>query len=169
MDFDKMKTKNTSIREFKESDVDYVANNMRKADADELRALLGVEPKEGLIYSIEHSEEVWTGLADGMPACIFGITDCTDENDDYTSALIWTLGTEQFFKYTKQTCLLTSRVFDSWLEKYDLLFNYIWEGNKKHQNWLKRMGFIIFEDEYVEGVDGDKFYFFANFSYPEEE
>lgn len=163
------KSKRIAIREFLDSDIDFVASNMRKEDQEEVKALLDLDPKKALIYSVENSHEVWTFHVDGVPAAIFGISDHTEPDDEARSGLIWTLGTDQFFKYKKETCNLASKVFENWLEEYDVLYNYIWEGNKTHQNWLKRMGFIIFEEEFIEGIEGDKFFFFANFSYPVEE
>jgi len=153
-----------SIREVLESDIDFIAQNIRKADKQELEALFGVSHEEGLKISIEGNDELWVAVVDNLPVCIFGISDRSEEQDEHRTGLVWAIGTNNLFHLKKELNAVSKKVIEKWLDEYDILFNYVWEKNVIHHRWLKKMGFIIMENEYMETDQGDKFYFFVQYS-----
>ena len=152
------------IREVLESDLDFIAQNIRQADKNELEALFGIPHDEALKVSAQGNDELWVAVVDNLPVCIFGISDRTEEGDEFRTGMVWAIGTNNLFHLTKELNVISKKVIEKWLDEYDILFNYVWEGNKKHHKWLRRMGFIIMENEYMETDKGDKFYFFIQYS-----
>ena len=91
-----------SIREVLESDIDFIAQNIRKADKQELEALFGVSHEEGLKISIEGNDELWVAVVDNLPVCIFGISDRSEEQDEHRTGLVWAIGTNNLFHLKKE-------------------------------------------------------------------
>ena len=157
---------NIQIREIiTPQDLDYLAANLREADKAEMKAFNGMDPREGLEYCIEGDKETWIATVEGVPCCIFGLTEILVEDDDDTkSGVIWAMGTDLLFKYKGHLNRISKKIINNWLEKYDVLFNYIWEKNEVHRQWLKRMGFIIMPETYIQSDMGEKFDMFIQFA-----
>ena len=141
-------------------DLDYLADNLREADKNEIKAFNGMGAREGLEFCVENNDEVWIACVEGVPACIFGLSESGFEDDDNSSAVIWAMGTDLLFKHKKALHLISRKVINDWLDKYDVLFNYIWEKNEVHIEWLKRMGFTILPDTYLTGEGGGEIFTF---------
>lgn len=160
---------NVQLREYLETDYEHFVQNLREEDKKELVALFDDPYEEGLKYSIEQTDDLWVATEFGIPFLIFGMSNRTEEGDNEKSALVWAVGTERSKKLGRAICGISKKVLRSWLEEYDVLFNYIWEEATDHMKWLKSMGFIIFEEEYIIAPSEEKFIFFAQFSEPTEE
>lgn len=145
-------------------DLDYLAENLREADKNEIKAFNGMEPREGLQYCIEGNSETWIACVEGVPCCIFGLTEVEGDDEESKSGVIWAMGTELLFQHKKTLNLVSRKVIRDWLEKYDVLFNYIWEHNTTHLEWLKRMGFIVMPETYLKSDMGEKFLLFVQFA-----
>jgi len=146
-------------------DLDYLADNLREGDRLEMLAYNGMEPREGLQYCVDNNDEVWVACVEGVPCCLFGLQEQMFEDDEEnSSAVIWALGTDLLFQHKKLMALISRKVIRDWLNRYDVLFNYIWEENEVHRNWLERMGFTVLPDTFIKSEMGEKFLLFLQFS-----
>jgi hypothetical protein len=165
MDSDKMTRKypDIIIREYLETDLEYLANNLRDVDRRELEALFDEPAIEGLKYSIENADSIWVVCHKQIPCMIFGISDRTEEKEEARSGLIWAVGTDEVYKHKKALHEISQNVINNWFEEYDVLFNYIWDENTLHKTWLKSLGFLFFEEDYIISATEEKFVFFCQF------
>lgn len=133
------------------SDVDYVAKHMRQDDIAEISAV-GMTPKQALEFSVKFSDEAYCACVNGEPSMIFGFTvPMVSEIGE-----IWALGTDRLFSVPRAMLLEGRRVVKYMLTKATTLHNYIGADNKHSINWLKRLGFTIYEP-IPRGVHGEMF------------
>ena len=165
-DLDEMtkKYKDIQIREYLESDFQYLSTNLRDLDRKELEALFDEDAQKGLAYSIEEADELWVATYKQIPCMIFGVSDRTEEGEAESSGLIWAVGTDEVYKHKKALQEISQNVINHFFQSFDILFNYIWDENELHKAWLKNLGFIIFEEEYIISKAEEKFVFFALYS-----
>lgn len=156
-----------AIREYLDSDLDYLAENLREADKAEILALDGSKPKEGLKTCIEGNTELWVITLDNNPVMLYGLKAVLPEDDsEGLGGQIWALGTDAVFDYPRKLTTLSKKIISTWFTTYDFLFNYVWEGNGKHIKWIEKMGFTVFEDKYFTSKMDEKFLFFTQFYSP---
>ena len=98
--------------------VQYVADNMRQSDIDEL-AKLGKTPLQALTEGL-NSTECFTLLVNEQPIMIFGM-----EESGLDSAVIWALGTDDVFKHRREFLRQSVKWRDSFLKDYSILFNHV--------------------------------------------
>lgn len=117
-----------------------IAPRMRQADKDEVLASSGREPLEALLYSIKHSDEAFTGMADGVPEIMFGVGTI---NLLYQVGAPWLLGTDavqtHYRPFLKSSMLWKSHL----MSRYNELHNMVDDRNKVSKRWLKWLGFEI--------------------------
>ena len=160
----KKKFPHIELREYMEEDFSILSSNLRSEDRKELEALFDESYEVGLSTSIEESSELWVATYKGTPFFIFGLTEMTEEKEGTTSACIWAVGTERSKRLGKTICVIAEKVLDIWFDRYDCLFNYIWEESITHIGWLKYLGFRIMEEGYMIAPSEEKFYFFCKWS-----
>ncbi|MBN30011.1 MAG: hypothetical protein CMB34_05045 [Euryarchaeota archaeon] len=134
---------NLSVRPSIESDCEYLAHNLRRADHNEVKAAMGVVSPEALLFSMRNTQEPLTIVDDDTPAGIFGVAPI----EPHVGA-IWLLGTDALV-HGKWRFLRQSK---KWLahvgQDYELLFNYVDERNYLHIRWIAWLGFsFIFRHE----------------------
>jgi len=144
------------VRDAVRADADIIAPTMRQVDRDELAASSGVDPLRVLRMSIRASEVCRVGLADDIPACIFGVSKATIVSD---TGSIWMLGTDilqyhsiPFLKRNKAEI----REMSIGLKRLD---NYCDARNTPTLRWLRWLGFTI-EKAKPYGVRGLPFHYF---------
>ena len=152
------------IREYMEEDLFYMKRNLREADRKELEALFDEPFEKGLDRSIGESDEVWVATEDGLPWMLFGLSDVSSEKSKEKVGIIWAVGTDRSTQLVRELYSFTERVLDIWFERFDVLQNWIWEDSISHQNWLRNLGFVIFEEEYEVSPAEEKFFYFAKWS-----
>ena len=113
--------------------VQYVADNMRQSDIDEL-AKLGKTPLQALTEGL-NSTECFTLLVNEQPIMIFGM-----EESGLDSAVIWALGTDDVFKHRREFLRQSVKWRDSFLKDYSILFNHVDINNWESIRWLKWLG-----------------------------
>ena len=146
------------FRKVEPGDIEFVAENMRQADADEVMAANNDTPLSALLLSVEKSHESVTVTdTEGTPLVIFGIRHKTLLTDD--SAIIWMLGCDEALKHSKSFMVYTPKVLEIWLKQYKMLENYVHVGNKVSVAWLKRLGFTL-EDPVIFPNTGECFMHF---------
>lgn len=150
----------TEIRCSELADAEEMAPHLRKADREEMAAVLGedADPQDVLRYGIEVSHQPFTALVDGKPICIFG---AVMEPVQRHIAAIWMMGTpgveehKMFFLRHSKQCL------DKLFEPFSLLWNCVDKRNELHIKWIKWLGFSFLREISEYGEQGKPFLEFA--------
>lgn len=133
-------------------DLQYLAENMRKEDADEVKASSGLQPLPALQASILFSSQVWIGdEGDGTPFVIWGVN---------KQGVIWMLGTESIAKYAIPFLRNSKSLLKEAHKHSPILFNKSDCRNEVHHKWLRWMGFK-FINKSNHGVEQRPFYEFV--------
>ena len=131
---------------------------LRQADIDEIKALGLSATKEALrdrlknvkhLYIIEEFQDDFYGL---LPIGIFGVA----KTESPKIGAIFLQGSGRIAKNITAVGALMNAMFYLWRRHYSVLFNNVWIGNKTHINWLKKVGFELFEEVEHTGT-GEKF------------
>lgn len=132
--------------------VTHIGENMRQADADEIRAL-GLEPMVGVWQAFRASSHAWTLRVNGEPVCVFGLV---PTNLLGRTALIWLLGTDGVPSNARSFVAACRPSLEKCLELYDHLYNWVDVRHSASLRWLKWMGFE-FSDPAPHGMLGMPF------------
>jgi hypothetical protein len=143
-------TVNVTFRHPTHEDAEFLAQNMRQSDIDELKSVFDAEPLDAVLTSITNSDErlLFSAFADGRLACIFG---CVPT--EHGIGIPWMLGTPVLDRYAKRLTLETGRIVRMMLVEYPTLTNIIDPQNVKTRRWLECLGFWF---------DGNRFWMQAN-------
>lgn len=121
---------------------EYVAEHMRAADVAEIWVGWRHTPAEAIARSVAVSRDAFTGLADGVPFCVFGVGTATAMGDVGSP---WMLGTEALPRHAR-TFLRGSVAFVGHVRgEYSRLENYVDARNTLALRWLKWLGFTMEE------------------------
>ena len=139
---------NLSVRPSIESDCEYLAHNLRRADHNEVKAALGVVSPEALLFSMRNTENPFTIIDGSTPAGIFGVAPI-----EPGVGAIWLLGTDALvrgkWRFLRQSKKWMNHVSDG----YDLLFNFVDERNVLHIRWIAWLGFSFIYRHEKYGVE----------------
>jgi len=136
-------------------DVEYMAENLRPEDKEEIKASSGLNPKEGLQVAVECNG--WVGVHKEGPWVIWG-----NHVVSPNLTTVWCLATTQLQKH--RSAFL--RISSWWLNslKFDHINCFTDSRNTEHHRWLKLMDFKRIGDpfkfydpevdfyEYVKGI-----------------
>lgn len=124
------------------------ANNLRKADIEEMLALGYENPTEALTGAIAYSEICYVDTIDGSPEAFMGVLE---------DGCIWCVTTDEYINnHTKRFIALSKDLIEILQIKYETLWNHVYINNTKHIRWLRRMGFTL-EDPKPYGSKGNLF------------
>jgi hypothetical protein len=115
-----------------------IAANARQADIDELWAQARATPLAAMRIGLCHGAK--TGLLDGVPVCMFGVTPHGAD-----AGVPWMVTARGMESLSAQKRLLTaSRAeFDAMKARYSMLFNVVDERNDAAKRWLAWLGFTL--------------------------
>lgn len=134
----------TSVVKFSQptqSDLQFIADNMRDADRVEVDASGGYTPMQALQMSIDTSQFSAVASVDGVPFVAFGVSIRSCITGDVGHP--WLLGTDGIITYAREFLKHSYKVRDEMLSQCPLLMNYVHAGNQKSIQWLSRLGFAI--------------------------
>lgn len=125
-----------------EEDVRYILDNLRKYDAEELKAIHGEDFKEKVFAQIMETDfDVLVGVSKNgdVPVCMGGAWHLDKDGDG--TVVVWLLCTDHIKEH--KHCLLRElkKEFDKYDEKYWFLYNFIYAKNTLAKLWLKKFGF----------------------------
>lgn len=128
------------IRGVRESDLPYLAENLRAADVRELMATYGhTRFLYGLQRSCHLSEEALVGCPSGEPpALLWGIRQFTPR-----AAMIWACGTPEILKHKRAFVSNSRRTIERWFRErpdVDFFMNFSHASNSAHHRWLEWCG-----------------------------
>jgi len=145
------------VRIARESDIAFIANNMRKSDALEVWASHRHTPIEAMQNSFNVSALRWTIEHNRKPVAMFGVGVPSAMSD---SGYPWLLGTDlmyavrfEFLKWSKYYVEVMRSLFDH-------LENWVDARNTLSVRWLRWCGFEI-KDAEPWGPDQIPFHYFS--------
>lgn len=119
-----------------------LAQYIRKEDADEMRASVGMEPLEGLRMSIRVSSMAKAIMDGRRVVALFGIAPAGDYEG---AASVWLLGGRLVKRLPVAFMRVCSAEIRRLSEAWAVLFNMVWAENKQSLRWLRALGFEVFE------------------------
>jgi hypothetical protein len=130
------------VRMSKVNDIYWIADKMRKADRDEIKAVSGDDPSNVLASGIEYSRVCITFEYAGAPIAMCGVV-----GEFGGMGIIWMLGTDEINNAAKEFMRLSRQYLKRILCLYPLLTNYVDDRNIKAIAWLKKLGATIYDPE----------------------
>lgn len=126
-----------------------VAENMRRADVEEIKAASGKSPREALEFSLDRSNEAYTILFDGEPAAMFGVGWVNIING---IGAPWLLGTDAIEANYRHFLRGSKWWIAQLTNRYDVLCNVVDDRNTVSKRWLRFLGFE-FSEPFILGVE----------------
>lgn len=126
-----------------------IAANARPDDVAELWATCYAVPEKAMVDGIRWSDFAFTGCADGVPVCMFGV---------YSDSFLinvgtpWMVGSTLLDRYAKTFIKECHRPLLEILREYDRLENYVDARNARSIKWLRWLGFTVDEKPVPYGV-----------------
>ena len=138
------------------SDPEILGENLREADKQEIRAVIGdtLTYAQALEVCAVTSDPCYVvrSLVSEEPLAMYGVCPQMEGGE------VWFLGSDELFETNKMAFLRNSKI---WVEKlfdgYDLLYNVVDARNVLHIRWLKWLGFTFIEDIPEYGVEKRRF------------
>ena len=122
------------------SHIPHIAANIREADKTELWDYLLMRPMEALTMSLEVSTLAWTGMADDIPVCMFGVAPASTLTD---TGRPWMIGTRLVDVYAFAFLRRNRKMVEVMKDHYPRLENYVEDCNTRAIQWLKWLKFTI--------------------------
>lgn len=134
------------LRPVEPGDISYVAENMRKADREELEAAYGTTrtPRFVLELSVKSTPDASTILSpsgSGEPVALIGTRPPALLGEG--KAVPWMLGTDKIFQFPRAFVQGGRGYVKDMLEKYGALENFVDVRNVVSARWLKNIGFTL--------------------------
>jgi len=141
------------------TDIPFLADRLRKADREEVKASGGLSPRAALQRGWAHSEIARTIRTDnsGKPVAIYGVVRIDQE---LPSGGVWLLGTDDLTSYGMPFARRCGEHIEMLQESYPVLFNYVDARNSLHIRWLKWSGFRFIRRHECFGHEKRPFYEF---------
>jgi len=128
------------VRESLPEDCQIIADNMRQADVEEIRASHNWSPIEAMQAGFIYSEPPFTVIQNpDIPVAMWGVVPEFDEG--LNRGRIWLLGTPGIKDVRVQFLRECSHWIRTATRGYDVVYNTIDKRNKLHIRWLKWLGF----------------------------
>lgn len=118
-------------------DVNYLSNNLRQSDIDEIKASHNHTPKEALMISLKESIFALTVEKEGVPVAMFGIV---PESALGYRASVWLLASPCLDKMKRRFVRHSRKFIEMMLEFYPNLSNFVDVRNKTSIAWLRWLG-----------------------------
>jgi len=114
---------------------------MKREDADEAYAAIGLGPQASLILSLQASEVAGTGLIDGIPIVMFGVV------RDGNKGMPWLLGSSDIQRVSRRFLRESKLCVREMKKRFDLLENFVDARHTVSIHWLRWLGFTIHDAE----------------------
>ncbi len=146
----------TVIRRPTKDDIDFLVENIREDDVNEIKAIGGKTVRECINETKDIEDNSWVWEHEGKVMCIFGVNPIEDE--DCVGA-IWMLATKFFDEHEMIFAKTCKSILNEIITKFKYIFNYVHAENLKSIKWLEWLGFDISEAVPL-GVNGEIFHRF---------
>jgi hypothetical protein len=130
-----------------------VAAHARTADVEEVWASSHQTVAESLRDAQRTCLQMWSGLVDGDPACIFGVSPASLMGG---IGVPWMLGTDVLHTAERPLARLSRPVVEVMQGWFPLLVNVVDNRNERAHRWLSWLGFTL-SKPHPFGPDGELF------------
>ena len=132
-----------TIQPSTEKDAVKLARNMRKQDIMEVEAV-DTDPLSALLYPVRHeSAQTFTLFYDKEPVLMGGTV-----GESIGLARVWLLASDKAFQKPMKLAFMSKKWVDLIHKPYEILYNYVWIGNKKAVKLLEHLD-CRFDNEVV--------------------
>lgn len=130
------------IRSAGVQDVNYIADNIREADRQELWAASHLTPFQALKISFLISRDiVFVGTADDVPVCMYGVKPPSMLGN---KAVPWLIGTEDVPLHSREFLRRSREVVEEFSERFPYMENFVDARNEDAVRWLQWLGFSVY-------------------------
>jgi len=147
------------VLEFKQPTEDmlqFIADNMRDADIDEVRAASNKDPITAVTEGVRVSDFSSVAVINGDIVAVMGVVKNSTLTDN---GIAWLLGTVFVDKHRREFLENSHKVLNAMLDVCPELSNHVHAKNKISVRWLKWLGFNVKEPKPF-GVNGELFHEF---------
>jgi len=137
--------------------IQFIADNMRQADVDEVMAASNATPLQAIESGVEISDSTSVAVINGDIVAIMGVVKNSALTDN---GVPWLLGTDYITKHYREFLGSSRAVLDAMISVCPNLVNHVYVKNTVSIRWLKWLGFNIEEAEPF-GVNGELFHKFT--------
>ncbi len=120
----------------------YIVDHLRKLDAEEVRAATGQEANVQIHKAVQRAGRHFCALVDDTPIALYGVADM---NGFSKIGSPWLVGTDAIHTHSKAFLRQSKRQFTELAHGYDYLVNMVDARNKPSIDWLKWLGFTLYE------------------------
>ena len=117
-----------------------IADNMRQADVDEIKAASNATPIDAITMGVNVSEFVAVAVINGDIVAIMGVVKNSTLTDN---GVPWLLGTNNIKKHYREFLGTSHEVLNAMLNVCPNLVNHVHADNKVSVRWLKWLGFKL--------------------------
>lgn len=128
------------VKRATKEDLQYVIDNIRIADLEELESASGKPYQETLKTILDTCDDCWAGFVNGDLVAIFGIY-VKSSLSGY--GIPWLISTKNIENHAKTFLKYCKPVFKKMCKNIDVLVNYVHDRNKMAKTWLEWLGFEI--------------------------
>lgn len=135
-----------------------LAPRLRKADLQEIKANLGLDPLILLDRGIKESDPCYSVVNESdTPLALFGVVPDTGDEE---VGLVWLLASDELEHHPFFVLRNTRKWVDILHRQYRMLWNHIDARNEMHIRWLRWSGFTLLRRVEKYGVEQRPFYEF---------
>ena len=117
-----------------------LSEHMREVDVQEVFASSGAKPDEVCHASANMDAEAKAALANDKLVCLFGVVPVSAVP---SIGVPWLLGTDLLNDIPHSLCRVTVKHLSEYMNRYDVLVNYVDARNKTTVKWLQWLGFSV--------------------------
>lgn len=125
-----------------EAHIAELAADARACDVDELWASHRATPAECMRIGLRYSDEVLTGIVNGTPVCMFGVTPRTLLAG---GGIPWMVAANSIRGHSITFLRRCRPVVKLWAAAYGRLENYVDARNTTAIRWLRWIGFTVYD------------------------
>jgi len=143
------------IKTPEQADLQYLAQNLRKSDIDEIAASSGLSAFDCLCESVKNSAETKVVIWNGKPLFIYGVARLGNDG------CVWLIGTDAIIDCPFAFVKICRSILAQLKQRYGRLYNFAYAKNKKALKWLNALGATIDSRTVKRGPKNDEFKFFV--------
>ncbi len=130
---------NYYIRPSKKTDCYELSLKLRKGDVQEVFSSSGSNPIQALMNAyIASHKHCYSVILDQEVVGMFGVNKINN-----TIGIPWLMGSDYLTKYSKEFHELSIMYISTFMDEFELLYNYVDQRNQNAIKWLKSLGFVF--------------------------
>ncbi len=152
---------NYYVRPSKKEDCYQLSKTLRQQDVQEVFASSGSNPAQALVKAYMCSNKhCYSLMLDGEVVGMFGINEI-----NRNVGTPWLMGSDDLTKHKIEFYKLSKSYLSTFMERYNVLFNYVDKRNWQSIRWLKNLGFQFTKEIADYGYEKKPFYEFIKARY----